>query len=185
MGFAINRKLLSLCAVALALGSLSPPRAGATATGDKEGSASEQDSARAPETVVNAARERRLAEKGLSAGSPIFVRIFKPEFGTRALGAEGRSLRAVRRLPICHWSGRLGPKLHEGDKQAPEGLYTVGPKQIHRKGRWPRSLNIGFPNALDRAYAPHRLAHPRAWRLQVDRLLRDDQPGHGGDLQPG
>jgi murein L,D-transpeptidase YafK len=52
---------------------------------------------------------------------------------------------------ICKWSGRLGPKLREGDRQAPEGVYAVGMPQIHRKGRWPRSLNIGFPNAFDRA----------------------------------
>ena len=53
--------------------------------------------------------------------------------------------------PICEWSGKLGPKLHEGDKQAPEGMYTVAMPQIHRRGRWPRSLNIGYPNAFDKA----------------------------------
>ena len=52
---------------------------------------------------------------------------------------------------ICRWSGKLGPKLHEGDKQAPEGIYTVSTPQIHRRGRWPRAFNIGFPNAFDRA----------------------------------
>ena len=55
--------------------------------------------------------------------------------------------------PICHWSGRLGPKLHEGDRQAPEGLYSRGPSPDPSQGRWPRSLDIGYPNAFDRAMA--------------------------------
>ena len=53
--------------------------------------------------------------------------------------------------PICHWSGTLGPKLAEGDKQAPEGFYTITRRQMHRSGRWPRSLNLGFPNVFDRS----------------------------------
>ena len=52
--------------------------------------------------------------------------------------------------PICHWSGTLGPKLRSGDKQAPEGFYTVTHRQLHRIGRWPRSLNLGFPNVFDK-----------------------------------
>ena len=53
--------------------------------------------------------------------------------------------------PICYWSGKLGPKEREGDRQAPEGFYSVGIQQLHLIGRHPRSLNIGFPNAFDRA----------------------------------
>jgi hypothetical protein len=52
--------------------------------------------------------------------------------------------------PICNWSGTLGPKMNEGDKQSPEGVYTVTSRQLHLIGRHPRSLNLGFPNALDR-----------------------------------
>jgi len=53
--------------------------------------------------------------------------------------------------PICYWSGRLGPKEREGDRQAPEGFYSVDVQQLHLIGRHPRSLNIGFPNTFDRA----------------------------------
>jgi murein L,D-transpeptidase YafK len=53
--------------------------------------------------------------------------------------------------PICNWSGTLGPKLAEGDKQSPEGLYSIGPRQLRRIGRWPRSIDIGYPNTFDRA----------------------------------
>ena len=98
-------------------------------------------------------RDRRLAEKGLTAGSPMFIRIFKAEFELELWLRKGDRFELFATYPICYWSGTLGPKLHEGDKQAPEGFYAVGPNQIHRRGRWPRSLNIGYPNALDRAHA--------------------------------
>jgi murein L,D-transpeptidase YafK len=98
-------------------------------------------------------RDRRLAEKGLSAGSPILIRIFKAEFELELWMRKGDRFELFATYPICYWSGTLGPKLHEGDKQAPEGFYAVGLNQIHRRGRWPHSLNIGYPNVLDRAHA--------------------------------
>jgi len=99
------------------------------------------------------ARDQRLADKGLTAGSPILIRIFKAEFELELWMRKGDRFELFATYPICYWSGTLGPKLHEGDKQAPEGFYAVGLNQIHRRGRWPRSLNIGYPNALDRAHA--------------------------------
>jgi hypothetical protein len=51
--------------------------------------------------------------------------------------------------PICYWSGTLGPKLREGDRQAPEGFYTITIHQLHDGRRWTRSLDVGFPNAFD------------------------------------
>jgi murein L,D-transpeptidase YafK len=81
------------------------------------------------------------------------IRIFKAEFELELWMRKGDRFELFATYPICYWSGTLGPKLHEGDKQAPEGFYAVGLNQIHRRGRWPRSLNIGYPNALDRAHA--------------------------------
>jgi len=100
-----------------------------------------------------ASRERRLAEKGMAAGSPVMIRIFKAEFELELWMEKGGRFELFATYPICFWSGRLGPKLREGDRQAPEGLYTVGVEQLHRKGRHPRSLNLGFPNEFDRAYS--------------------------------
>jgi murein L,D-transpeptidase YafK len=104
-------------------------------------------------TDLTSERDRRLAEKGLAAGSPILIRIFKAEFELELWIRKGERFELFATYPICYWSGTLGPKLHEGDKQAPEGFYAVGLNQIHRRGRWPRSFNIGYPNALDRAHA--------------------------------
>ena len=79
------------------------------------------------------------------------IRIFKAESELELWMQKDDRFELFATYPICKWSGKLGPKLHEGDKQAPEGMYTVAMPQIHRRGRWPRSLNIGFPNAFDKA----------------------------------
>ena len=64
---------------------------------------------------------------------------------------DGR-YRLFATYPICLWSGRLGPKLKEGDLQAPEGFYSVTKEQLNPNSRWHRSFNLGFPNAFDRSH---------------------------------
>jgi murein L,D-transpeptidase YafK len=98
-------------------------------------------------------RARRLQAKGMTAGSPVMIRIFKGESQLELWLKKGERFELFATYPICYWSGRLGPKQREGDRQAPEGFYTVGTEQLHRQGRHPRSLDLGFPNVLDRAQA--------------------------------
>ena len=47
----------------------------------------------------------------------------------------------------------LGPKLQQGDRQAPEGFYTVDATALNPNSRWYRSFNLGYPNAFDRAHS--------------------------------
>ena len=54
--------------------------------------------------------------------------------------------------PICSYSGNLGPKVSQGDRQAPEGFYLVSLDQMNPSSKYHLSFNIGFPNAYDRAY---------------------------------
>ncbi|MBX9589410.1 MAG: murein L,D-transpeptidase, partial [Hyphomonadaceae bacterium] len=96
--------------------------------------------------------KRRLADKGAALGSPMLIRIFKSESELELWVRREDRFELFATYPICNWSGALGPKLAEGDKQSPEGLYSVGPRQLHRSGRWRRSLDIGFPNTFDRAH---------------------------------
>ena len=95
--------------------------------------------------------ERRLAEKGASTGTPIMIRIFKHESELEVWAQKGGRFELFNVYPVCNWSGVLGPKLTEGDRQSPEGFYSIGPRQLHRTGRWRRSLDIGYPNTFDRA----------------------------------
>ncbi|GAB4227513.1 MAG: hypothetical protein Kow0032_06850 [Methyloligellaceae bacterium] len=95
---------------------------------------------------------QRLAEKGLAAGNPVFIRIFKRESELEMwMQKEGRFIHFAT-YPVCRWSGRLGPKLKEGDRQSPEGFYTVERRQLNPNSRWHRSFNLGFPNVYDRAH---------------------------------
>ena len=95
--------------------------------------------------------EARLEQKGLRIGAHLFIRIFKAESELEVWLRQGDRFVLLDTYPICHWSGTVGPKLSEGDRQNPEGFYTVGARQLHRSGRWPRSLNLGYPNRYDRA----------------------------------
>lgn len=105
-----------------------------------------------PGTPDLANRAARLAEKGLKAGDPVFIRIFKSESELELwMRKDNGAYVLFETYPICHWSGTLGPKLLEGDKQNPEGFYTVTRSQLHLIGRWPRSLNLGFPNDFDKS----------------------------------
>jgi murein L,D-transpeptidase YafK len=61
----------------------------------------------------------------------------------------GGAFGLFRSYPICAWSGALGPKLLEGDRQAPEGFYRVTLKQLNPNSRHRLAFNIGYPNAYD------------------------------------
>jgi murein L,D-transpeptidase YafK len=92
----------------------------------------------------------RLAAKKMTMGSHMLIRVFKSSSELEVWMRTGDRYELFATYPICNWSGTLGPKMTEGDKQSPEGVYTVTSRQLHLIGRHPRSLNLGFPNALDR-----------------------------------
>jgi len=96
--------------------------------------------------------DERLAALGVQPGAPLFVRIFKLESELELWVEKGGRYVKFATYPICLWSGRLGPKLREGDRQAPEGFYTVSAEQLNPNSRWHRSFNLGFPNAFDQAH---------------------------------
>lgn len=93
----------------------------------------------------------RLGEKGFALGQPVLLRVFKQESLLELwMERDGRFDLAMT-FPVCKWSGTLGPKLKEGDGQSPEGFYMVSAKQLKPDSSYYRALNIGFPNAFDRA----------------------------------
>lgn len=96
--------------------------------------------------------DQRLTAKGFKLGDAILIRIFKREFELEVWLRNGDRYRLFETYPICRFSGELGPKLKQGDRQAPEGFYTVAKGQLNPASRWHRSFNLGFPNVLDRAH---------------------------------
>lgn len=101
-----------------------------------------------PEKVIMS-----MKAKGMTRSSPIMVRIFKEE-GELEVWKQKDTGRydIIASYNICKWSGKLGPKFREGDRQAPEGFYTVGPAQMNPKSSYYLAFNIGFPNTYDRAH---------------------------------
>jgi murein L,D-transpeptidase YafK len=105
-----------------------------------------------PGTPDLTALDRRLAEKNLKRGDAVFMRVFKNELELELWMQQGERFVLFATYPICYWSGRLGPKVRQGDKQAPEGFYAVSKGQLNPNSRWHRSFNVGFPNLLDQAH---------------------------------
>ena len=93
-----------------------------------------------------------LEAKNMENESPVLVRIFKEEAELEVLKQDKSGRFALlRTYPICRWSGQLGPKIKQGDRQAPEGFYTITPGLMNPNSNNYLAINTGFPNAYDRA----------------------------------
>lgn len=106
------------------------------------------------EASLRATRARlatQLDARGMELGAPVYVRIFKEESELEVWVKKGEAFELLQTWPICRWSGQLGPKLREGDGQAPEGFYSVDRKALHPGSRFHLAFNLGFPNAYDQA----------------------------------
>jgi len=93
-----------------------------------------------------------MTAKDMDLQSPILVRLFKQE-AELEIWKQDRSGRfaLLKTYPICRWSGDLGPKVREGDRQAPEGFYAISPAQMNPQSAYYLSFNTGYPNAFDKA----------------------------------
>jgi len=93
-----------------------------------------------------------LEDRHMRKEAPILVRIFKEEAELEVWKQDNSGHFALlRTYPICRWSGELGPKIKQGDRQAPEGFYSITPGQMNPNSSYYLAINTGFPNAYDRA----------------------------------
>jgi murein L,D-transpeptidase YafK len=93
-----------------------------------------------------------LRQKKMPKNSPIVVRVFKEEAELEIWKQDTSGLfQLLKTYPICRWSGDLGPKLWEGDRQAPEGFYTITPELMNPNSDYYLAINTGFPNGFDKA----------------------------------
>jgi murein L,D-transpeptidase YafK len=98
----------------------------------------------------------QLQAKNMPKESPILVRIFKEESELEVWKQDTSGRYALLKVyPICRWSGDLGPKVKEGDRQAPEGFYAITPGLMNPNSSYYLAINTGFPNAYDRANNRH------------------------------
>lgn len=101
---------------------------------------------------LNRTLDEGLAELSAKVGDPVFIRIFKEESLLEVWIRTETEYEHLKDYVICAYSGALGPKLKEGDRQAPEGFYKVKKYQLNPNSKFHLSFNLGYPNKYDRAH---------------------------------
>ena len=112
---------------------------------------------------ISASIRQKLPGLDMSMTSPIMLRIFKEE-STLEVWKQTRSGRyaLLETFEICKWSGELGPKIKEGDRQAPEGFYEITPALMNPNSSYHLAFNLGYPNKFDRSHnrtGTHLMVH--------------------------
>jgi len=101
---------------------------------------------------LNRTLEEGLVALSAKVGDPVFIRIFKEASLLEVWIRMGTEYHHLKDYVICAYSGALGPKLKEGDRQAPEGFYKVKKHQLNPNSKFHLSFNLGYPNKYDRAH---------------------------------
>ncbi|UNM96280.1 L,D-transpeptidase family protein [Ignatzschineria rhizosphaerae] len=115
--------------------------------------APQQPTKLSPSYISGGPLTERLKNYGLEKGDEVLIRIFKEEsmleLWMKPAGKE--QYIHFSNYPICNFSGTLGPKVYEGDRQAPEGFYRVNKHALNPYSRFYKSFNLGYPNRFDRS----------------------------------
>jgi murein L,D-transpeptidase YafK len=94
-------------------------------------------------------RERCTAA-GLSfPPSELTLVAFKDTRLLKVIGRSDGAWRTIVAFPILGSSGVSGPKLAEGDRQVPEGLYRI--ESLNPNSMFHLALRVSYPNEFDRA----------------------------------
>jgi murein L,D-transpeptidase YafK len=95
---------------------------------------------------------RQMESLNMDRAAPVLIRTYKEEH-TLEVWKQDRAgkFALLKSYPICKYSGKLGPKIAQGDYQAPEGFYDITPDQMNPQSSEYLSFNIGFPNAFDQS----------------------------------
>ena len=101
---------------------------------------------------IPAATLALMAQKGTGAAAPVLFRAYKKESEIEVWKKGPAGFVLIKTFPICRWSGQLGPKRQSGDRQTPEGFYTVPRRQMNPNSHYYLSFDVGYPNAYDRAH---------------------------------
>lgn len=72
----------------------------------------------------------------------------KEERKLELYGVLNGKTKLIKKYPFTAMSGKLGPKLKEGDKQIPEGIYKI--EYLNPNSFYHLSLKVSYPNAFDK-----------------------------------
>ena len=94
-----------------------------------------------------------MQKRDMPRNSPIMIRILKEEGKLEIWKAKADNrFEVIKSYNICAWSGKLGPKAKEGDRQAPEGFYSLSPANLNPNSKYYLAINTGYPNRYDQAH---------------------------------
>jgi murein L,D-transpeptidase YafK len=88
-------------------------------------------------------------------------------------GKQDKKWKHIHDYKFTSFSGRLGPKLKEGDKQIPEGIYHIS--YLNPNSKFHLSMRIDYPNKFDKQIAKKE----KRTNLGGDIMI------HGGDRTIG
>jgi murein L,D-transpeptidase YafK len=81
----------------------------------------------------------------------ITILAFKTEKRLEVWGLDGKKWVNIKNYRWTGYSGRLGPKLKEGDGQIPEGIYNI--EYLNPNSKFHLSMKISYPNSFDKKMA--------------------------------
>ena len=99
-------------------------------------------------TAAILSKKPQLESMAKSAGGKLRILVFKNE---QSVEVHAPGWGVPRIYPMTAFSGTLGPKLQEGDRQIPEGIYGIG--YLNPNSSYYLSLKVTYPNISDRARA--------------------------------
>jgi len=93
--------------------------------------------------------EQSMKVAGFSEDYPkeIMLVAFKEERILQMYGFKDEVVKLIKEYPFTAFSGEFGPKIKEGDKQIPEGIYKV--EYLNANSSYYLSIKVNFPNSFD------------------------------------
>lgn len=95
--------------------------------------------------------EKNLEIAGYKMDYPqeIILVAFKEERILQVYSKDYSGIKLIKEYPFTGFSGQLGPKLKEGDKQIPEGIYKV--EYLNPNSSYYLSIKVSYPNEFDKS----------------------------------
>lgn len=79
----------------------------------------------------------------------IIIVAIKEEQKLQVYSNDYNGIKFIKEYPFTAFSGKLGPKLKEGDRQIPEGIYYV--EYLNPNSSYYLSIKINYPNEFDKS----------------------------------
>lgn len=110
------------------------------------------------ETILNKIENKVCERLGMRIGTigykmefpkEIILVAFKEEKILQVYSKDDSGIKLLKEYPFTAYSGKLGPKLRDGDRQIPEGIYKI--EYLNPNSSYYLSLKLNYPNEYDKA----------------------------------